>query len=268
MRALFGLTVLAIGCFAFGALHTAEASDSTPVSLPFRAFLPGMASDNSPSNLPGTTLVSAEHLSQRVDGGLVISGEVLNDSPANITGAQVRVTLRRNGVSATKDTVSFVRIIPPGGVGPFQVFFAGVTDTNGTISADVTGFGPATEPAIEAMFAISGPYPFQIGPPDAKSGVIPYSNTLEQLRGLVTNDGGLPLAEMDTVIVAYDGSGNVAFVTTGTEPTVPFQEAGDAAVLPPGQTGSFIAGIPIGLLLKVQGDVTLKGFLNATPEAQ
>lgn len=226
-----------------------------------------MASDVSPSP-EGAHQVTAAHLSQRVDGGLVVSGEVVNGTEANITAVEVAVTLDRSGSRTTKGTISLVRVIPPGGVGPFQVFYAGVTDTDGVISAEVTGFETTAEPAINATFAISGPYPFQIGPPDPKTQVIPYSTTLEQLRAQVTNTGSTALGDMDTVIVAYDGQGNVAFVTTGTEPSVPFQQAGEAPVLVPGQSGSFVAGIPIGLLLEIPGQVTLKGFMNALPIAQ
>ncbi len=227
-----------------------------------------MAADTAASPVSDAKLVTAGHLSQRVDGGLVVSGEVLNGSASNITSVQVTVTLNRNGSTSTKETVSLVTIIPPGGVGPFQVFYAGVTDTGGVISAEVSAFEATAEPATMVSFAISGPYPFQIGPPDPKTHVIPYSTTLSELRGQVTNTGTSAFAEMDTVVVAYDGQGNVAFVTTGTEPTVPFQVAGETPILQAGQSGSFIAGIPIGLLLQIPGEVTLRGFLNATNVAQ
>ncbi|MGE3073550.1 MAG: hypothetical protein AB7N24_05610 [Dehalococcoidia bacterium] len=265
---MLGIAVLVICSAALATNQNADAATAVAPDLPFHAFVPAMAADDAPSVATETGSVAAEHLSQRIDGGLVVSGEVVNNTGANITSVEVALTLEHNGTAMTKETVSLVRVIPPGGVGPFQVFYAGVTDTGGTISAEVTSYETTSAPVVEATFAITGPYPFQVGPPDPKTQVIPYSTTLEQLRAQVTNTGSEALREMDTVIVAYDGQGNVAFVTTGTEPTVPFQAAGEAAVLQPGATGSFVAGIPIGLLLQIPGQVTLKGFMNATVVAQ
>ena len=118
-------------------------------------------------------------------------------------------------------------------------------------------------PAPSATFAFSGPHPFQIGPPDPKTGVIPYSTTVEELRGTVTNTSSASYGEMGVVVAAYDGLGRVVMVTTGTELSVPFQQAGQPAVLASGSTASFVAAIPIGLLLTFEGEVTIKGFLNA-----
>ena len=162
-----------------------------------------------------------------------------------------------------RETESLVKVIEPGSTGPFRVYIAGITDTLGTVTAAVTSVEAASMPAPSATFAFSGPHPFQIGPPDPKTGVIPYSTTVEELRGTVTNTSDTRYGEMGVVVAAYDGLGRVVMVTAASELSVPFQQAGQAAVLLAGNSASFVAAIPIGLLLTFEGEVTIKGFLNA-----
>ena len=162
-----------------------------------------------------------------------------------------------------RETESLVKVIEPGSTGPFRVYIAGITDTLGTVTAAVTSVEAASMPAPSAMFTFSGPYPFQIGPPDPKTGVIPYSTTVEELRGTVTNTSSASYEGIAILVAAYDGAGRVVMVTAASELSVPFQQAGQPAVLASGSTASFVAAIPIGLLLTFEGEVTIKGFLNA-----
>ncbi len=256
-----GILAVAMICGATLLRGPSAAAETAP-ALAFRAFVPGMAADSS-TQPDQASLVVATHLGQHLEGGLVITGEVVNGGSAAIAAVKVSVSHSANGAVTMRETESLVKVIEPGSTGPFRVYVPGITDTLGTVTAVVTSMEISSSSAPSAMFTFSGPYPFQIGPPDPKTGVIPYSTTVEELRCAVTNTSDTSYGEMGVVVAAYDGLGRVVMVTTGSELSVPFQQAGQPAVLASGSTASFVAAIPIGLLLTFEGEVTIKGFLNA-----
>jgi len=255
------------GLAAFGvAIATVDASPRTTSAdapLAFRAVVPGLAVDSGPGEQPGQMGVA--HLSARVDGGLVVTGEVVNHCCTPITNVRVRIVYTSGGTTLSKDTESLVSTISNGGTGPFRATFIGVTADDGTLRAEVIGFEAAAAPAPSASVSVTGAFPFQIGPPDPQTKEIPYSTEVQQLRGTVTNTSSTSLTGMQVVLAAYDGNGNVAFVTTSSLITVPFQATEMDPVLLPGTTGAFIASIPLGRLLEIEGAVTWRGYLNATP---
>jgi hypothetical protein len=243
-----------------GASSALGAQSATADGLAYRLIVPGLAFDSGPV---ATAAVQAGHLSSTNDGGLVVTGDVSNTSLNSITNVHVRVSAVVGDSTVTRETTTLVDAIGPGGRAPFRVVFALPGDTSGPVTAEVVSFDTVAA-APSATFAFAGPYPFQVGPPDAKTGAIPYSTVLDQLRGQVTNTSGQTLSGIGIVVAIYDGIGNVAWVGNGAELQAPFQEAGDEPVLLAGQTGSFIVGLPKGLLNTVPGQATFAGFVNAT----
>jgi hypothetical protein len=264
IRALLFASGLA-GVLAAAVAIAPASADGAP-NLQFRAVVPGLVADATAPVSADASLVVAEHMTQRYESGLVVSGEVLNGTSQPIASVVVHIRVAKDGQTYDKVTETQLAVINPGGVGPFQTTVTGISSTDGTLTATIDSFAISDLSAPSAKFAISGPYPFQVGPPDPKTGEIPYSTVLEQLHGTVTNTGPLPIGDLEVVLVAYDVDGNVAYVTTGPRPQVPFQEAGDTnPVLQPQYTATFVAGIPIGLLNSLPGHVTWAGYLNGVP---
>lgn len=256
MRAKTVLTLGAIAALAGGVAfgHRPEASAD---ALPYRMLIPGLAVDAG-----ATGIVSAGHVSAHNDGGLVVTGDVTNGTNGVVSNVRVRVHATSGGQPVTRETTALVTRIAPGGASPFSVRFSLPGETTG-LSVEVLGFDSATT-APAATFAFAGPYGFQIGPPDPKTGVIPYSTILEQLRGRITNQSGRPLQSIDIVVAIYDGDGNVAWVGNGADLQVPFEVAGGIQQLEDAHTGTFIVGLPVGLLGSVPGHPTIRGFVNAS----
>ncbi|MEO8540448.1 MAG: hypothetical protein ABI577_11965 [bacterium] len=235
--------------------RTANASD-----LPFRMILPGVASDAEAA--PNASLVAA-HIAATNDGGLVVTGDVTNYSATPVTNVHVTVSATISGTTATRDTTVLVETLAPGARGPFRAVFALPGDLNAPVAVTLASFEAGASPP-SASFSFAGPYPFQIGPPDAKTGVIPYSTVLDQLQAQLTNTTGSVIGEIDIVVAIYDGPGNVVWLGSGAELHVPFEQSGQPQVLAPGQSGSFFVGIPKGLLNGITGHATIVGFVNAT----
>lgn len=235
-------------------------SHRDPVSadtLPYRMLVPGIAVD-----AESTGVVSAGHLSATNDGGLVVTGDVTNGTSGTVSHVRLLVHASIGGQAVTRETTALVDRIAPGAVSPFSARFSLPGEPSG-ISVEVLGFDSAGA-APASTFAFAGPYGFQIGPPDPKTGVIPYSTVLEQLRGQITNQSGRPLQAIDIIVAIYDGNGNVAWVGSGADLQVPFEVAGGVQQLEDGQTGTFIVGVPIGLLGSISGHTTIRGFVNAS----
>ncbi len=250
--------VFALGLAASlaGGLATFRDESATAGVLPYRMSIPGIAVDSGE-----TGPVTAGHVSARNDGSLVVTGDVTNGTSVPISNVQLLVHATVGGQAVTRSASALVTRIAPGSTSPFNVTFALPGDLTG-ITVEVVGFDRSYE-APAATFAFAGPYPFQVGPPDPKTGKIPYSTVLEQLKGQVTNRSGRPISAIDIVVAIYDGSGNVAWVGTGAELQVPFEVPGGIQQLEDGQTGTFIVGLPIGLLNSVPGQSSIRGFLNA-----
>lgn len=255
-------SLLTLGVAA-AVLATTSAGHQTSASadvLPYRLALPGIAVDSGGSASTGSVI--AGHVSARNDGGLVVTGDVTNATTGVVSNVRLLVHATVGGQAVTRETTAAVTRIAPNGISPFSARFALPGDAASGVSVDVLGFESAPA-APAATFSFAGPYPFQIGPPDPKTGVIPYSKVLEQLRGQITNTSGRPLRAIDIVVALYDGDGNVAWVGSGAELQVPFEVAGGIQQLEAGQTGTFIVGIPIGLLGSIAGHTTIQGFVNA-----
>ena len=255
--------VLALG-FAISAAEggpsgTAAIETTAPA---FRAVIPGVAVDSAIGH--EDRAVFAAHLSGRVDGGLVVTGEVVNDGVTPITHVRVRVMYTSGAETLSKDTESLVAVISSDATGPFRVTFTGVSTFQGTLSAEVIGFEATADPGPSAKVTVTETTPFQIGPPDPVTRVIPYSTEVEKIRGTVTNTSNAPVTSMEVVLALYDGSGNVVFVTTSSMLQVPFQGTEENPVLLPGSTATFVAAIPKGRLLETGGTATWRGYLNAT----
>lgn len=234
--------------------HHAASADT----LPYRMLVPGIAVD---AGAPG--VVTAGHVSARNDGGLVVTGDVTNGTSGPVANVQLRVRATVAGQPVTRTTSAILNHIAAGATSPFSVSFALPGDAARGVSVEVISYeAAATAPA--AAFSFAGPFPFQVGPPDPKTGKIPYSTVLEQLHGQVTNQSGRPLQSMDIVVAIYDGDGAVAWVGNGADLQVPFEVAGGVQQLEDGQTGTFIVGLPIGLLGSIPGHATIRGFLNAS----
>lgn len=256
MRAKTMLTLGAAAALA-GSMTLSHREPAAADTLPYRMLVPGIAVDAG-----STGVLSAGHLSATNDGGLVVTGDVTNGTSGAVSNVRLLVHATVGGQAVTRETTALVARIAPGAVSPFSARFSLPGETAG-VTVEVLGFESAGA-APAATFAFAGPYGFQIGPPDPKTGVIPYLTVLEQLRGQVTNRTGRPLQSIDIVVAIYDGSGNVAWVGGGAELQVPFEVAGGVQQLEDGQTGTFIVGVPIGLLGSISGHATIRGFVNAS----
>ncbi len=244
---------------ANGLVAREGAGQARAADLQFRMVVPGLALDS------GTAAgVTAGHVSLRNDGGLVVTGDVTNGSSSVVSHVQLLVHATVGGVATTRQTSALVNSLKPGATAPFRVQFALPGDIAAGATVEVLGFETTALAPASGAFTFAGPYPFQVGPPDPKTGVIPYSSTIEELRGQVTNTGSRPLRAIEVLVAIYDGAGNVAWVGSGNDLQVPFEVAGVPQQLEVGQTGTFIVGIPIGLLASVPGHVTFQGFLNAS----
>lgn len=259
-RLMRAKTIVALGLAAAvsGGVTIRWHSPAAADTLPHRLAVPGLAVDAGPA-----PVVSAGHISARNDGGLVVTGDVTNGSGVAVASVRLLVHATVAGQPLTRETTALVSRLAPGGVSPFSVRFALPGETATGLNVEVLAYDQ-TDAVPTASFAFSGPYPFQVGPPDPKTGTIPYSTILEQLRGQVTNQSSRPLQSIDIVVAMYDGDGNVAWVGNGAELQVPFEVAGGVQQLEDGQTGTFIVGIPIGLLGSISGHATIRGFLNAS----
>jgi hypothetical protein len=257
-KVLFTLTgVISLAAVGSTALDRSSANAD---AFPYRLVVPGLAAESTSAPLSS---VSAGHLSARNDGGFVVTGDVTNHSLGTITNVTVEVTATVGGVQTIRETTALVDAIAPGSTAPFRMVFALPGDESRPVIATVTGFD-TTGPGPSATFAFSGPYPFQVGPPDPKAGVIPYSTVLEQLHAQFTNTSGRALTDIATVVAIYDGDGNVVWVGTGADLHVPFEQANVPQRLEAGQSGTFVVGIPIGFLNTIPGQITFAGFVNAT----
>jgi hypothetical protein len=264
-RHLVPTALLAATCL-IAAFPRGEAGAGAEVAnrLPYRAVLPATSSDGPALSTPADGQVVVGHLGQRLDGGLVVAGEFINNSDSPVTAVKGELALTVGGREVRQPVESLIRTIQPGETAPFQVLVPSVTTLASQLSGVVLSFVTAvSQPAMPASFGINGPYPFQTGPPDPKTGVIPYSATVEQFRGTVTNRSEAPLHRLEVVVAAYDAAGNVLVVATTPSLSVPFASSTEDPTLAPGTTAEFVVGLPLGLTLRTPGSVTFKGFLNA-----
>lgn len=259
-RALIAATCL-IAAFATGEAG-AGAEGANP--LIYRAVLPATSSDGPALSNPADGQVVVVHLGQRLDGGLVVAGEFINNTRSPVTAVKGELALTIGDREVRQPVESLIRTIQPGETAPFQVLVPSVTAAASQIRGAVLSFVAAvSQPATPVSFSINGPYAFQTGPPDPKTRVIPYSSTVEQFRGTVTNRSDTPLHQLEVVVAAYDAAGNVLVVATTPSLTVPFASSIEDPTLTPGTTAEFIVGLPLGLTLRTPGNITFKGFLNA-----
>lgn len=256
------VTFILFGLASVATVMTAlERPGAEAENLPFRMVVPGIAVD---AGNASPSAVRAGHVSLRNDAGLVVTGDVTNGTSTIVSAVRLKVTVVVDGTTITRETTALIDSLAPLGVSPFRVIFPVQGAVSGPAVIEVLGFEVESTAAPSASFAFAGPYPFQIGPPDPKTGVIPYSKTLEQLKGTVTNTSGATMTDVGMIIAIYDGSGSVAWVGVGADLQVPFPVVGQVQQLPAGQSGTFIVGLPIGLLNSIEGHSTIVGFINAT----
>ena len=114
-------------------------------ALLYRLNLPGVSADSPPPPVPGA--VVTRHITQAVDGSLIVSGEVLNGT-AQAVGSVV-VSARAN--STTRTSTALANQIASGGVALFQVVLPGITDANTPVITAIVSYTPASGPAATGL---------------------------------------------------------------------------------------------------------------------
>ena len=255
---------IALVALAVGGIFVAQGAPAVAVEspLPYHLSLPGVSADSAPLSVVGA--VATRHVSQTLDGSLVVTGEVHNGTADAITSVVVSATA--NGVTRTSSALA--EQVSPGGDALFQVVLPGITDANAGVSTSVVSYKVVSAPGpISGLDAtISGLRALQVTVTDPANGrtTVSDSTTVLVMLGVVTNNSTQPASDISVVIGFYDEVGNVRLVASTTTITVLFRDPGDRT-LQPGQTGAFEVPFSRAAYLGVTG--TLRPVVFASAKA-
>ena len=257
---------IALLALAVGGIVVAQWSPAVAVEPPlsYRLLLPGVSADS--AEPPATGAVATRHVSQTLDGSLVVTGEVHNGTADAITSVVVSATA--NGVTRTSSALA--EQVSPGGDALFQVVLPGITDANAGVSTSVVSYKAVSVPgAVSGLDAtISGLRALQVTVTDPGNGrtTVSDSTTVLVMLGVVTNNSTQPASDISVVIGFYDEVGNVRLVASTTTITVLFRDPGDRT-LQPGQTGTFEVPFSRAAYLGVTGTLRPVVFASAKASA-
>ena len=250
---------IALLALAVGGIVVAQWSPAVAVEPPlsYRLLLPGVSADS--AEPPATGAVATRHVSQALDGSLVVTGEVHNGTADAITSVVVSATA--NGVTRTSSALA--EQVSPGGDALFQVVLPGITDANAGVSTSVVSYKVVSAPG-----PISGLRALQVTVTDPANGrtTVSDSTTVLVMLGVVTNNSTQPASDISIVIGFYDEVGNVRLVASTTTITVLFRDPGDRT-LQPGQTGTFEVPFSRAAYLGVTGTLRPVVFASAKASA-
>ena len=251
------------------AASRADASDS-PVA---RAFIANVAADIPPTNVPGSSeLVAAGHLGRStIDGlgsptALTVYGDIHNGLDHPIANVRVSVTATWTGGSDTRTATLPLQNVPAGADAPFTVLMGPLDDAQAQLSATVIGFdNVAADQAITGLLVdLGSPEAPPVGPPDKATGVVPLSDNLFAVSGVVGNTTDHSIRVDRVALAIYDGDGNVGLVASTGAVTAAYPGP-DPNVLAPGKAGTFTIYVPRATLLSVRGSTITRGFVSAEP---
>jgi hypothetical protein len=247
----------------------ADAADA-PVA---RAFIANVAADVPVTEGPGSPeLVVAAHLGRStIDGrgsptALTVYGDVHNGLDHPIANVRVSVTATWTGGSDTRTATLPVQNVPAGADAPFTVLMGALDDAQAQLSATVIGFDAiAADQSIRGLLVnLGSPEAPPIGPPDKVTGVVPLSDNLFAVSGVVGNTTDHAIRVDRVALAVYDGDGNVALVASTGAVTAAYPGP-DPNVLAPGKSGTFTIYVPRATLLSVRGATITRGFVSAEP---
>ena len=230
-------------------------------ALLYRLNLPGVSADSPPPPVPGA--VVTRHVTQAVDGSLIVSGEVLNGT-AQAVGSVV-VSARAN--STTRTSTALANQIASGGVALFQVVLPGITDANTPVITAIVSYTPASGAAATGLeVTLSGLRALQVTVTDPITGrtTISDSTTVLVMTGSLTNNSAQTVDEITVVLGFYDDEGNVRLVATTSTVSVLFRDPGDRA-LGPGKTGAFEVPLSRDAYLGIADTLRPVAFVIAKP---
>ena len=230
-------------------------------ALLYRLNLPGVSADSPPPPVPGA--VVTRHVTQAVDGSLIVSGEVLNGT-AQAVGSVV-VSARAN--STTRTSTALANQIASGGVALFQVVLPGITDANTPVITAIVSYTPASGAAATGLeVTLSGLRALQVTVTDPITGrtTISDSTTVLVMTGSLTNNSAQTVDEITVVLGFYDDEGNVRLVATTSTVSVLFRDPGDRT-LGPGKAGAFEVPLSRDAYLGIADTLRPVAFVIAKP---
>ena len=230
-------------------------------ALLYRLNLPGVSADSPPPPVPGA--VVTRHVTQAVDGSLIVSGEVLNGT-AQAVGSVV-VSARAN--STTRTSTALANQIASGGVALFQVVLPGITDANTPVITAIVSYTPASGAAATGLeVTLSGLRALQVTVTDPITGrtTISDSTTVLVMTGSLTNNSAQTVDEITVVLGFYDDEGNVRLVATTSTVSVLFRDPGDRT-LGPGKVGAFEVPLSRDAYLGIADTLRPVAFVIAKP---
>ena len=230
-------------------------------ALLYRLNLPGVSADSPPPPVPGA--VVTRHVTQAVDGSLIVSGEVLNGT-AQAVGSVV-VSARAN--STTRTSTALANQIASGGVALFQVVLPGITDANTPVITAIVSYTPASGAAATGLeVTLSGLRALQVTVTDPITGrtTISDSTTVLVMTGSLTNNSAQTVDEITVVLGFYDDEGNVRLVATTATVSVLFRDPGDRT-LGPGKAGAFEVPLSRDAYLGIADTLRPVAFVIAKP---
>ena len=230
-------------------------------ALLYRLNLPGVSADSPPPPVPGA--VVTRHVTEAVDGSLIVSGEVLNGT-AQAVGSVV-VSARAN--STTRTSTALANQIASGGVALFQVVLPGITDANTPVITAIVSYTPASGAAATGLeVTLSGLRALQVTVTDPITGrtTISDSTTVLVMTGSLTNNSAQTVDEITVVLGFYDDEGNVRLVATTSTVSVLFRDRGDRT-LGPGKAGAFEVPLSRDAYLGIADTLRPVAFVIAKP---
>ncbi|MEP7216421.1 MAG: hypothetical protein ABI782_09215 [Anaerolineaceae bacterium] len=242
-----------------GSAATVAAADGP--ALTYRLFVPGVAADSPPP--PPAGAVVTQHVSQAVDGSLIVSGEVRNGTVQAVSN--VVVSAKAN--STTRTTTALANQVAPGGVALFMVALPGITDANTPVVTAIVSYSPVAGAAATGLeVTLSGLSPLQVTVTDPQTGktTISDSPTVLVMTGSLTNTSAQPVDEITVVLGFYDDAGNVRLVATTSTVSVLFRDPGDRT-LGAGKSGTFEVPFSRAAYLGISGTLRPVAYAIAKP---
>ncbi len=266
------VAIVALPALVFAQRETAVAAVPT---LPFRATVPEVARNSgSPgSSQPGALVTIANTSVSNLNGDgsvteLTLWGDVHNglDHPISAVTVTATATAADGSVLATGTTQPRLTIIPPGGDSPFSIPLPGATDLSTPVTAAIASYTDlaAAPAAADLQTTIQPPVPFKIGQKDPKTGLWPDSPNLLAAYGAITNNGATT-ERIDSVTVAFEDAQGTVYLVGATSAFTANFPGTDAAVLAPGQAGSFTIYVPRAAWLALPAGVTMHLYVDTTP---
>lgn len=230
-------------------------------ALLYRLSLPGVSADSPPPPVPGA--VVTRHVTQAVDGSLIVSGEVHNGTAQAVGG--VVVSARAN--STTRTSTALANQIASGGVALFQVVLPGITDANTPVITAIVSYTPASGAAATGLeVTLSGLRALQVTVTDPITGrtTVSDSTTVLVMTGSLTNTSAQTVDEITVVLGFYDDEGNVRLVATTSTVSVLFRDPGDRT-LGPAKAGAFEVPLSRNAYLGIADTLRPVAFVIAKP---